>query len=401
MRVVFSSDWHINLKTDNIDRTDEIINIGKKIVGHCYWASKKEDVILILGGDIFNTNTPSEYHISKFIQVLNLIHKHNIKTYIMVGNHDSISDPERLSCLSFIRKIKVGYPSITLIDDIKFINIGTFDNGPLYFTFLPHISKALIVKKMNDGKIRKEITPQQYIDKRCEKILQNVGVGSQHYVFSHLNVLGAHTGSEENLLKKSDVFLPKCFTSVPIGFIPPKIIQAHLHSHYIEDNLYVVGSPIFCGFGEKGTKYFCDISISNQLGTEDEIGFIATNCIDFKELELNMIGETTDFFDIKEVKEFMNTIIPENNPIVKIDVMINPENNTYNWDDIKKEIEKHNCHVKPIIPRVVIKKVVRSVDQKMSLPLDDKIKVYLKKNLRTDLSKAKRIYKRTKKYLEI
>lgn len=401
LKIVFSSDWHLGLKTDEIDRTSEIIGIVLDVVEHCRRLREQgHEVVLVVGGDIFNTNTPAENLIAELIRVFGYIKKYGILTYFEAGNHDAVADPNRLSCLSFIRKAKIAYPTINLIEDIKFLKYSTYDTGPVYFTFLPHISKATLFNKIKDGKLKEGTTTQQYIESKCERILTKVGKGSQHYVFSHLNVRGAHGGSEENLLKKSEVYLPSAFTNTPPGYVTPEIIQGHIHSHQQVDNIHIVGSPIYCSFGEKGEKYFCEITHYGELGKKDEINFIPTNYRQFLQLELDMMGETRAFFDIPEVQDFMETIIPEKNPIVKFDISINPENNVYDWKKIREEVGTHNAYVKNIVPRIILKRPVRSVDQKITLTPNDAVKLYLTKNLRKTPNRAKRIYKLAQKYLE-
>jgi DNA repair exonuclease SbcCD nuclease subunit len=400
MRVVFTSDNHVGLSTEEIDRTDEIINILIDVVKHAYKLSKKERTILVIGGDVFNTNTPSEANISAFIRVLNAIKKCNLETYIMVGNHDSISDPNRLSCLNFIKKLKPGYPTVNLIEDIKFMQVDTFDNGPLYFTFLPHVSKALVHHNIELGKVDGDLTTQGYIDYKCERILTKVGDGSQHYVFSHVNVRGSHGGSEQNMLKKSEVYLPSCFTNIQAGYIEPVIVQAHLHGRKKIGNINIVGSPQYCGFGEaEQEKYFLEINIPEGLGVSEEMIYHKTNCVAFKQLEINMMNETRGFEEYEKVDNFIKSI--EEGDIVKFDVTINPEHNHHDWKSIASKIKKKTgSTVKPIIPRVVLKRPVRSNKQKIGLDPKEAVKIFLKRNFKHDKDKARGIYKEAIKYLD-
>lgn len=404
LKVVSTSDTHLGLKTDEIDRNPEIVEIMCAVVEKAIEHKKEgHDVILILGGDLFDNNTPSEKDISCLLTVFHLIKLHDIKTYVLLGNHEAVSDPDRLSCLGWIRKAKVGYPMITLIDDIKFIKVGDFDNGPLYFTFLPHITKGTVELNKRKEEYLEARTTQEYIEMKAKKILKKVAKGSQHYVFSHLNVHGAHPGSEENLLKKSEVFLPKVFTNPPAGFVKPTIIQYHIHTQQQIDNIHIIGSPIFCGFGEKGPKYYADITIATDIGKKDDIKLVQTAYRPFHQLELDMMGSTTDFFDLPELEEFWQLLATDahRKPIAKINVTINAENNTYNWVEIRKKIMRllEGVYVKPIDPRVIPLKTVRSEKQKISLKPDEAVKVYLNKNITNDKSKKKRIYQKSKKYL--
>lgn len=408
LKIVFTSDLHIGLRTNEIGRISETLKCLNNIVNHCVKLKKKGfKVILVIGGDVFNTNTPSEKQVGAFLTVLTKLHEKKIKTIVMVGNHDSISDPERLSCLSFLNQISPVYKYVSLVEDIKFMKLGVFDSGPCYATFLPHISQALLEKKRLDGSLLEDfddddLTPQEYIDGKCDIILNKEGKGSQHLVFSHLNVLGAHPGSEENLLKKSTVFLPKCFTTdVPLGYVKPDIIQGHIHSNSVIDNINIIGSPIYCTFGESGEKYFAEITISQNLKDKNTIELLKTKHIKFKQLDLDLtkVKSNIAFTDLKKVKKFLSNV--KEDCFIKFNITITPDKNGwFDWKKIQHEIKlKHKCSVKDITPRVVFKRVVRSALQKINLDPNKAVKIYVKRNLREDEKKMKRVYKLAKEYL--
>jgi exonuclease SbcD len=405
MKIVWSSDWHLGLKTDEIDRTDEIFNVGKDIIDKAIeYKEEGHDTILVLGGDIFDNNTPSERHIAVFIKLLKRIKEHNLKTFVMVGNHEAIADPNRLSCLSFIKELKSGYPSIELVEDIKIVKVGILDTGPMYLTFLPHISRATIEAKVKNKKLKQELTTQQYIESKSKRIAEKLGPNSNHIVFSHLNVRGAHGGSEENLLKRSEVYLPKIFTDPPLGMPQPIIIQGHIHSNQMVGNdLYIIGSPIFCTFGEALTpKYYAEINVKGQLSVPDEVIIEETKYRPFLQTELDMVGETRDFFEIPEVTNFLDKIAnyADKNPIVKFDISIDPECNNYDWTTIRNRIQKdYSCFVKNIVPRILVKRQVRSSEQKINLPPKKAIQIYVKRNLKKNPEKAKQVYALSLKYL--
>lgn len=403
------SDTHLGLVTDGIVRDDEIKNCFKQIISRC--VKHLEDgfrAILVINGDLLNVNDPSESTIRSVIWIMNLIHKYKIETYINLGNHESISNPDKLSCLGFIKEAKKTYKTITLIEDIKFMEVAMTENGPLYFTFLPHITTGTVRAKYNEGKLEEMIHPQEYIETKSLEILQKVGKDAQHIVFSHLNVYGAHGGSEENMLRKSLVYLPKAFINTPPGYAVPTIIQGHIHTNQIIDNIYIGGSPIFCSYGEKGPKYSTQVTISDSIGKADSIRFIKTPYIPFYNLELNLIGYKGDFMAHDDVKTFFGKKIKKENekgrkPFIKIEVVINKECNTFNWEEIVVSLHaKYKCVIKPINPVVTRERFVRSVDQKLGLPHNEALKVFIKKNLKSlDKESKIRRYKLGLKYMEM
>jgi len=364
---------HLGLKTSEIDRTDEIIDVLLQSIDKAVSLKKKyKDTIFIIGGDIFESNNPSEHHINKFIMCLNVLFKENIKTYIIAGNHDSIADPNRKSCLGFIHKLKNGpYKNIRLIEDIKCIKWFTSDYGHIYLTFLPHITKAHLHKT-------KYKTTKDYIDKKCKKIKDKIGQGQQNFVFAHLNVKGVIPGSEENLLKKSEVFLPDCFIMEPeeMGYICPIITNAHIHKTGKKKNICMPGSPTHTDFSDTAEKkYFWVIDVPeylNEIRKNKKYGkLIRTKCKRFVEKELMITKASQDIMKL----------IPkgDKNVILKLDVSI-AENVIFNWDDIKKELDKKFHYVKPIVPRIIRKRVTRNNKQVMTLTPHEAVKTFILTN---------------------
>lgn len=376
MKVVEVNDIHLGLVTSEIDRTEEIMSVLKEVAKKVI-SLKEEDknTILVINGDIFEDNKPSEKLISAFISFLNLFFGKEIDVFVVVGNHDSINDPENLSCLGFLRKLKKGYSYVKLIDDIKTLKYDTFDNGNVYLTFLPHITKAHVA--LSDGKYK---TTQDYINKKVNKVMRVVGQGDSHYIFSHLNVEGLVPGSEENLLRKSRVFLPDSIimdTDPTDGRIKPTIIQAHIHKHQIHKNVHVVGSQIYTDSSDTDVeKFYCVIDISEQIGKKDKIEFIPTKgCRRFYDIDMNLMDGNTS--PMEAVKNLIKDIKP--NSIVKLSPVVSDMISGFDWEAFREEVAtKTNSYVKPINPKVVLKRVVRNEEQKVGLDPHSALKVWFR-----------------------
>lgn len=399
MEVVWISDLHFGLKTDGISRNEEIYDVTLQAIKFaCKLKKASKDVIMVIGGDIFNTNNPSEDQIQLFIKLLAYLHKYEVNTYILDGNHEAIFDRERKSCLSFISTLEHLSENIKRISDISFMTYKSTDLGPIAFSFLPHITKAHYV----EGTYK---NTQDYIEQKCRGILEKLGNQYRHYAFSHLNVKGVHPGSEENLLKKSEVYLPSCYVDkTTMVDNRPTIIQGHIHTPFIQDNINGIGSPIFCSFGEdvRIPKQFLHLHIPETFGDKEEWNYIETNCTIFNQVELDLTDvdwRTTDFFDIPEVKEMLN--FKEGRKYhLKFDVTVNATECNINWDKIKQHIEdKYTLvKVKPIVPKFVRTKITRSSEQKLGLNPVDAVKVFLKTN-KPKNAKAK--YALAKKYIGV
>jgi DNA repair exonuclease SbcCD nuclease subunit len=401
LKVVHVNDLHIGLVTDGIERTSEIIGIVRDAIKHAVKLQKQgNEVIFVIGGDVFNNNNPSEKLIRDFIEgVLNPLKKFNITSFVIAGNHDTIADPDRLSCLGFIKSIGKGYSNIKLIDDLSFEKIKTTDFGYLNFIFLPHITRA----HLEFGERKDDYNgTQDYIEEWAKDTKKELGKGSINYVFSHLNVHGAHGGSEENLLKKSEAFIPEAFMySDNQGFTRPQIIQSHIHSRQTTENINIVGSQIYCGFGEAETeKYFLELSIPTNMGEEESFKYIKTKCVQFKQLELNLTDKNWDgvtLTGVEEVKEFLSKLNKKEKIVIKFDLTINSKECSVNWEEERIKLAWGSMwNIKPIVPRFVNQKVFRSIDQKLGLDPKEAVKTFLKNN---KPDRAKNKWKLAQRYL--
>ena len=375
MKVVVVNDIHLGLVTSEIDRTEEIMLILREIAKHAIALSEQDkNVVVVVNGDIFEDNKPSEKLISAFISFINYFFGMDIQVYVVVGNHDAINDPENLSCLGF-KKLKKGYSYVKLIEDIKTLNFATFDNGKLYLTFLPHISKAHL--ELAGGKYK---TTQEYINKKCMKVMEVVKPGDQHIIFSHLNVEGLVPGSEENLLKKSRVFLPDFLImdeEPKDGRVKPTIIQAHIHKHQTMKNIYVTGSQLYTDSTDTDTdKFYCVIDVSEKISKKDSIKFFKVkNCRRFYDIDMDLMDGQTD--PMQAVKALLKDIKP--NSIVKFSPVVSDMVSSFDWESFRETIaKKTDSYVKPINPKVVIKRVVRNESQKMGLKPERALKVWFR-----------------------
>lgn len=390
MKFVFTSDWHIGLVTSDIDRTNEIVDVLKEIAKRTILESKKEKTVLILGGDLFDNNTPTEYQMGKLLDFFNYFHGKDIMIYVMAGNHETINNPANLSCLSFVRKLKKGYPYVRLIDNITCIHIDTFDNGPLYFSFFPHINKAHLHKT-------KEKSVQEYIENRTKAIYKKIGQGSQHYVFSHLNVREMIPNSDDNILRTSKVYLPDTLimdTEPLDGGVKPVVIQGHFHSRYTLRNIEIIGSPIYTDFSDVDTnKYYVVGHIPEQMSKPFKLEEVEVqSCRRFHQVEINLVdhdGPIEDAIKLPKVGE---------NDILKLSVTVDESNSAYDWETLRSKIQASTgAYVKPVNPKILTKRVKRNPEQTVNLKPEQAIKVWFRAY---NHERRKERYKLAKEYLQ-
>lgn len=372
-KLVWFSDIHLGLKTSDIDRTDEIVDVSLQAVKHaCKLKKEGHDVRLVIGGDIFQHNDPSDYLISQFIKIINPAVTLGIQIDILVGNHDAIANPKKKSCLESFKKMKGAYKCVKVVDDIVSRKWFTADYGHVYLTFFPHITKAHI-----DGTDYK--STQDYIDKKANRIFKKIGEGQHQIVLSHLNVRGLIPGSEENLLKKSEVWFPESYLGDEhkafIGSVPPLILQGHIHTRQRHQNMHVVGTQLFCDFGEKEKKkYFVEVDVPEMLNEKLKVNYIRTNCLKFVELEFDFTGGKKVKMNPKKYAKKLK------GAVVKLNVVVDGYSAQQDWQKIRQDFQKVAHYVKPIVPKYIKERTTRNEKQSLSLSPLDASRLWLKTN---------------------
>lgn len=372
---MWTSDLHIGLVTDEIERTDEIIGVLEHVFKH---ALKIKADAVVLGGDIFHNNTPNEHLIAMFIHALNILNGSAIKIYVMVGNHDAIAKHSRKSCLSFLHKIEKGYPNVRLIDRPLNKRMFRLEAGDVYFTFLPFIRQAHV-----EG-----MTVQQCMDKTVAQMNRKLEMGDRWFVFSHLNVPGVIPGTEETMLKRVDVQLPKLLMETRIGGNRPTVIQGHIHTKQDLGNVHIVGSPVFVDFGEKEKqKYFLEIDIPEKIGEgPGGLKYLRVPCLNFVEFNLHASAPDHHF----------GIVGIDSNSVVKVNLTLDENAVGFDVEELRSEISKVAYYVKPIYPKILRSRVKRNTKQTVQLSPDSAVKQWLKANRKQD---AKRLYKIAKQYV--
>jgi exonuclease SbcD len=385
-RILFTSDLHLGLCTDEISRTDEIVAVMMHIARH---AVKKRVDCVVVGGDVFDCNTPSDYLIAKFIRFLNVLKKRDIRVFVFPGNHDAIAREGRRSCLEFLHKLKVGYPNLRLIDDVKTIRMWKeFECGRVYFTFLPFLYRSHIDKHYK--------SVQQYVDSKARATKDVIRNTDQHYVFSHLAVEGVTPGAEAVMLKKVETVVPQFFTKWRIHRKHPIIIQAHNHSRQEIGNINIVGSPVFTDFGEKEKhKYFLEIRIPESMDDRGSgLFYHEVPCHPFVEWDWNADEKP---FEVGLIKKRAKKLPP--NCVLKINLQASEGiSNSLQVEEARQVLSRYCFHVKKIRPRIIRSHVKRNSKQTISLDPKGAVKLWLRTNRP---KRAKRIWKLAKQYLEM
>ena len=242
-KVIFIGDPHFQI-TNLID-----INIFiPKIEELCL---KTENLsFIVIGGDILHNH--EKIHTVVLNKAYELIEKLSkiVTVYVLVGNHDYISNSQFLSTNHWMNAIKL-WKNVKIIDTTEYIEI----NGQI-FTFVPYVYPGRFIEALNtiDENIWKKST--------C--------------IFAHQEFKGCKMGSI--ISSEGDDW-----------DITPQVISGHIHSKQkIQDNIYYPGSSLQIAYGE------------NENNTIPILNFTQTT-MTMEEIELNLPKKQILYINIEDL----------------------------------------------------------------------------------------------------
>lgn len=204
MLVIAIGDPHFKL--DNFTEVDIFIERIEKLC-----LERKPDLIVILG-DVLDTH--ERLHTLPLNKAFNFINKmRNIAlTYILVGNHDLISNQEFLTCNHWMNALKE-WKNVVVVDTVCEYNFA--DDK---FIFCPYVDKGRFQEALN-------LSGLDYKNASC--------------IFAHQEFMGCKFGAITS--SHGDVW--------PENY--PPVISGHIHENQTIKNIYYCGSSTQQGETEK------------------------------------------------------------------------------------------------------------------------------------------------------
>jgi len=238
---------HFGLVYKGINFNDRIHKCFEQIFD--YAQKVKPDIIIFLG-DIFHN---MGYSMDAMVLVIQWLHNFDslgCRIEVVQGNHDKkkFSNDEK--------------DVFDLLEVLKFDNIMirrgrlsfyAVKKEKLAFIFIPYLDKSDLPEEYSNV--------QKYIDDMAELVLEKLKSkwqGYKAYVFSHLSVEGAKTGSEIEFISSSDISVPKCLIK---SQAVKKIFNGHIHLKQEVGKVVMPGSIESFRFGEGSERFFLDIEL--------------------------------------------------------------------------------------------------------------------------------------------
>lgn len=219
MKVVISSDWHLDAVTAGYERFEDVQSAVRRIVADSIeWGA---DYHLVLGDITDPDRARSHRAVAAAIQAADVSRSNGVTPVFVVGNHDVIEDGH-------------GSHTLAALDAAGFdvISRPTYFEGTLRLLVLPYTSTAY------------SYDPAHFVEHAAKQLAK------PHAIVGHLNIEGITPGSETlDMPRGRDVFWPldaidKHYPDVPI-------FAGHYHEPQTFGRVVVVGSPERFTFGEE------------------------------------------------------------------------------------------------------------------------------------------------------
>lgn len=244
---LFIGDPHFQI--NNLNEIDNFISEIKKII------IEKNPNIVIIAGDVLHTH--ERLHtivLNKAYEFINELRALK-KTYILVGNHDYISNTQFLTSNHWMNAMK-NWDNVTIVDKVLVESI----NG-CQFTFVPYVYPGRFTEALETAGLEK------CLGSCC--------------IFAHQEFKGCKMGA---IISEDGDSWDESY---------PMVISGHIHSKQKpQKNIYYPGTPMQIAFGESENNIVPCIKFSQ------------TNQPDIEEIKLDLPGKKIIYMDVTELDSF-------------------------------------------------------------------------------------------------
>jgi len=257
------SHGRINPETGLNVRFEDFVAALEKVV--TYSIDNDADVFLF-SGDAYKNASPEPIYQKMFARQLRRLSEKDIKTILVVGNHDQILRSTQSHAMSVFQSLEV--PGVLTIDKPTSVLLDT-KNGALQLVGLPHVTKHnLMAMDKYTGFTAKQIDDVliQHVTDILKDFYSELDAAIPSVVTAHMSLDRALAGIEEELLIgytltfPSDIFINDKIDYVALG---------HIHKHQVlrEKNPIIAyaGSLERVDFGEeKEDKGFIHVELERN-----------------------------------------------------------------------------------------------------------------------------------------
>ena len=248
-RILVVGDVHIRL--DNVEDIQLLISKLEQTI------QRESPHFIVLLGDVLHTHERIHTVCLQYAEKLFQMCSSYVPTYILVGNHDYISNSQFLTSSHWMTPFRQ-WPNITIVD-----RVVSFTHELNLFVACPYVPDGRMVEALST-----------FPEWRQSKL-----------IFGHQTLDGVKMGAivAEHVEKWEPAY--------------PFLCSGHIHDkQVIAPNLYYTGTPMQHAFGEKRNK---SIAL-----------FTVTDSIEYKEIELKVSLKRIEYMTVSEAMTFQLTVEP-------------------------------------------------------------------------------------------
>lgn len=225
MRMVASSDWHLDQSTAGVDRYEDICRAIDQSVDAAI--ELKADAYLMCG-DLTDPNTVRSHRaVAKAIQVQRRVAEHGIAPIFIAGNHDVIEDGSGMTTMSALAENSGSFGHV--FQSPSLVTRGDHTIIALPFTATSH-----------------DYDPDEFIRSCAKDALPGYPV----IIPGHLNLEGISAGSETTDMPRGrNVYWP--LEAIEECFPNATVIGGHYHTPQVYKGVHIIGSMVRLRFDER------------------------------------------------------------------------------------------------------------------------------------------------------
>jgi DNA repair exonuclease SbcCD nuclease subunit len=251
VKVLFIGDPHI--KVSNLVEIELLIQGLEKI------CSEQNPDLIVIAGDMLDDHEKIwTQALNKAYNMIDILREF-ADLYILVGNHDYISNIQFLSENHWMNAIKK-WDKVTIVDKVLH---KTIKNE--LFVFTPYVTNGRFIEALNTGTVN-------WRDASC--------------IFAHQEFFGCKMGAITSV--SGDTW----------DETYPFVISGHIHSkQYVQHNIYYPGSALQIAFGESEKNVIPLITFENKTNNIEEIDLMLPRkkivYVDFDKVDKIVIDDNT------------------------------------------------------------------------------------------------------------
>lgn len=249
MKILATSDWHLDAMTAGVSRAPELDAYVDAVVDRC--VDQQIDVVLV-GGDYYDPGSLREsQHAARLFRYAEKIQRVVSCSVWIAGNHDVVGEGSVLSPLAVASRWWRDDMGPEVAERPRLVD--AFHGEPSVAVLaLPFVAETPTVSMV-------ALMEKAVADARAAKAR-----GDRLVVLGHFTIPGVTVGSEEEMVRGRDLLFP---AQLVRSLEPDLVINGHYHAQqtveYEGVTIHIPGAPLRMTFGERddGDRGWLEIAL--------------------------------------------------------------------------------------------------------------------------------------------